>query len=76
MHNYLWFPLIQQFYFKELILQIFFHKWIKILNLPFLLKKKKKKKQMFINTGVFSVIYIVCYLLEIVPSIFTQLVNI
>ena len=72
MHNYLWFPLIQQFYFKELILQIFFHKWIKILNLPFLLKKK----QMFINTGVFSVIYIVWYLLEIVPSIFTQLVNI
>ena len=62
--------LLQRAYFTD-----FFHKWIKILNVPFLLKKKKRK-QMLINMGVFSLTYIVCYLLEIVLSIFTQLVNI
>ena len=62
--------LLQRAYFTD-----FFHKCIKILNVPFLLKKTKQK-QMFINMGVFSLIYIVCYLLEIVLSIFTKLVNI
>lgn len=58
--------LLQRAYFTD-----FFHKWIKF-NVPFLLKKKKK--QMFINRGVlFPLIYIVCYLLEIVFKYFHKI---